>query len=123
MRMTPSSTKLALFVILGVIFSTVIIAIITTYIGSQISSIQSLSTLPMSISVVGIAVGAIVATKTMSLIGRKYGFISASIGNTLFSILAAYSIFNQNFYIFCFANFFIGIGMAFTHQYLSLIHI
>ena len=38
MRMTPSSTKLALFVILGVIFSTVIIAIITTYIGSQISS-------------------------------------------------------------------------------------
>ena len=86
-------------------------------IGSQISSIQSLSTLPMSISVVGIAVGAIVATKTMSLIGRKYGFISASIGNTLFSILAAYSILNQNFYMFCFANFFIGIGMAFTHQY------
>ena len=58
-------------------------------IGSQISSIKSLATLPMSISVVGIAVGAIVATKTMSLIGRKYGFIIASIGNTLFSILAA----------------------------------
>ncbi len=86
-------------------------------IGSQISSIKSLSTLPMSISVVGIAVGAIVATKTMSLIGRKYGFITASIGNTLFSILAAYSIFDQNFVLFCFANFFIGIGMAFTHQY------
>ena len=86
-------------------------------IGSQISSIKSLSTLPMSISVVGIAIGAIVATKTMSLIGRKYSFISASIGNTLFSILAAYSIFYQNFNLFCFANFFIGIGMAFTHQY------
>jgi len=86
-------------------------------IGSQISSIKSLSTLPMSISVVGIAVGAIVATKTMSLIGRKHGFIIASIGNTLFSILAAYSIFDQNFTLFCFANFFIGIGMAFTHQY------
>tara|TARA_B100000700_G_scaffold329149_1_gene449663 strand:- start:282 stop:1451 length:1170 start_codon:yes stop_codon:yes gene_type:complete len=86
-------------------------------IGSQISSIKSLATLPMSISVVGIAVGAIVATKTMSLIGRKYGFIIASIGNTLFSILAAYSIFDQNFILFCLANFFIGIGMAFTHQY------
>ena len=86
-------------------------------IGSQISSVKSLSTLPMSISVVGIAVGAIVSTKTMSLIGRKYGFIIASIGNTLFSILAAYSIFDQNFTLFCFANFFIGIGMAFTHQY------
>ena len=49
-------------------------------IGSQISPIKSLSTLPMSISVVGIAVGAIVATKVMSKIGRKYGFILASIG-------------------------------------------
>jgi len=71
----------------------------------------------MSISVVGIAVGAIVATKVMSKIGRKYGFILASIGNSLVSILAAYSILGQNFILFCFANFFIGIGMAFTHQY------
>ena len=86
-------------------------------IGSQISPLKSLSTLPMSISVVGIAIGAILATKVMSLIGRKAGFISASIGNFLASILAAYSIMDQNFIIFCFANFFIGVGMAFTHQY------
>jgi len=86
-------------------------------IGSQISPLKSLSTLPMSISVVGIAVGAIFATKVMSLIGRKVGFIAASIGNSLASILAAYSIMDQNFILFCFANFFIGVGMAFTHQY------
>ena len=86
-------------------------------IGSQISPLKSLSTLPMSISVVGIAIGAIFATKVMSLIGRKAGFISASIGNFLFSILAAYSIMDQNFILYCFANFFLGVGMAFTHQY------
>ena len=86
-------------------------------IGSQISPVKSLATLPMSISVVGIAIGAIIATKVMSLIGRKYGFIIASIGNMLTSILAAYSIMTQNFILFCFANFFLGIGMAFTHQY------
>ena len=86
-------------------------------IGSQISPIKSLSTLPMSISVVGIAVGAIFATKLMSLIGRKAGFIFASLGNSLVSILAAYSIMEQNFIIFCIANFFLGVGMAFTHQY------
>ena len=86
-------------------------------IGSQISPLKSLSTLPMSISVVGIAVGAIFATKVMSLIGRKVGFIAASIGNSLVCILAAYSIMDQNFILFCFANFFIGVGMAFTHQY------
>ena len=86
-------------------------------IGSQISPVKSLATLPMSISVVGIAIGAIIATKVMSLIGRKYGFILASTGNLLVSILAAYSIMYQNFILFCFANFFLGIGMAFTHQY------
>jgi len=86
-------------------------------IGSQISPIKSLSTLPMSISVVGIAIGAIIATKVMSSFGRKAGFILASILNTFISILAAYSVFSQNFYLFCFANFFLGIGMAFTHQY------
>ena len=86
-------------------------------IGSQISPLISLSTLPMSISVVGIAIGAIFATKVMSLIGRKAGFILASIGNFLVCILGAYSIMDQNFTLFCFANFFIGVGMAFTHQY------
>lgn len=86
-------------------------------IGSQISPIKSLSTLPMSISVVGIAVGAIFATKLMSLLGRKAGFIFASLGNSLVSILAAYSIMEQNFILFCIANFFLGVGMAFTHQY------
>ena len=86
-------------------------------IGSQISSIKSLATLPVSISIIGIAIGSIIATKLMSLVGRKNGFIIASIGNSIFSILAAYSIFIQNFFLFCFANLLIGIGMAFTHQY------
>ena len=44
-------------------------------IGTQISPLKSLATLPMSISVVGIAIGAIIATKVMSILGRKYGFI------------------------------------------------
>ena len=70
-------------------------------IGSQISSIKSLATLPMSISVVGIAIGSIVASKIMSLIGRRYGFILASIGNSSVALLAAYSIFSQNFILFC----------------------
>ena len=86
-------------------------------IGSQISPLKSLSTLPMSISVVGIAIGAIFASKLMSITGRKVGFIVASIGNTFVSILAAYSILIQSFSIYCVANFFLGMGMAFTHQY------
>ena len=86
-------------------------------IGSQISPLKSLSTLPMSISVVGIAIGAVIASKLMSITGRKVGFIAASVGNTLVSVLAAYSIFIQSFSLYCFVNFFLGMGMAFTHQY------
>ena len=86
-------------------------------IGSQISPIKSLSTLPMSISVVGIAIGAVIASKVMSITGRKTGFIIASVGNSIVSLCAAYSIFIQNFSLFCFVNFFLGVGMAFTHQY------
>ena len=86
-------------------------------IGSQISPLKSLSTLPMSISVVGIAIGAVIASKLMSITGRKVGFIVASAGNTLVSVLAAYSIFIQSFSLYCLINFFLGMGMAFTHQY------
>ena len=89
-------------------------------IGSQISPLKSLSTLPMSISVVGIAIGAIFASKLMSITGRKVGFIVASIGNTLVSILAAYSIFLQSFSIYCVANFFLGMGMALHINIVSL---
>tara|TARA_Y100000768_G_scaffold79960_1_gene56786 strand:- start:403 stop:1437 length:1035 start_codon:yes stop_codon:yes gene_type:complete len=71
----------------------------------------------MSISVVGIAIGAVIASKVMSITGRKTGFIIASVGNSIVSLCAAYSIFIQNFSLFCFVNFFLGVGMAFTHQY------
>ena len=57
-------------------------------IGSQISPIKSLSTLPMSVSVVGIAIGAVIASKVMSITGRKTGFIIASVGNSIVSLLS-----------------------------------
>ena len=38
MRITPSTTKLALFVIIGVLFATILIVIITTVVGTQIAS-------------------------------------------------------------------------------------
>ena len=53
----------------------------------------------------------------MSKIGRKPGFILASIGSSLFSLLAAYAISNQEFILFCFSSFLIGTSLAFTHQY------
>jgi len=58
-------------------------------IGSQFSPVKSLATLPMSLSIVGVAISTIFAAKIMSIIGRKAGFIYASIGSSLSSLLAA----------------------------------
>lgn len=86
-------------------------------IGSQLSTIKSLATFPPSIYVVGIAISTIFAAKVMSIIGRRLGFVLASIGSSLACLLAAYSIFINSLIIFSFSCFLLGTGMAFIHQY------
>ena len=90
---------------------------ISGIIGSQLSPIKTLSTLPPSIYVVGTAAATIIAAKIMSLIGRRLGFIFASVFGSISCLIGAYAIMVENFYIFCFAKFILGATMAFTHQY------
>ena len=86
-------------------------------IGSKISPIKSLSTLPMSLSIVGTAIFIIAASKIMSITGRKKGFILASISTSLIALLASYAVLKQNFLLYSISCFFLGFGMAFAHQY------
>ena len=53
----------------------------------------------------------------MSKIGRKKGFILSSTYSSIASLLGAYSIYSENFILFCISCFVIGTGIAFTHQY------
>jgi MFS family permease len=86
-------------------------------IGSTLSPIKSLQTVPTSLMIVGVAVFSFFAAKIMNRIGRKAGFLYAAIFSTLSVLMAAYAVWDKNFYLFCLACFFIGNGMAFTHQY------
>ena len=86
-------------------------------IGSSISPIKSLSTLPMSLSIVGTALFIIAASKIMSITGRKKGFILSSITSSLFALLAGYAVMKQNFILYSLSCFSLGFGMAFAHQY------
>ncbi len=86
-------------------------------IGTQLTSLKSLSTLPPSIYVIGIAVSTIFAAKIMSLIGRRLGFVLASVASSIASLIGAYSILVESFILFSFACFILGTGMAFVHQY------
>ena len=90
---------------------------ISGIIGSQLSPIKTLSTLPPSIYVVGTAAATIIAAKIMSIIGRRLGFVLASVVGSISCFIGAYAIMVENFYIFCFAKFLLGATMAFTHQY------
>ena len=86
-------------------------------IGSTLSPIKSLQTVPTSLMIVGVAIFSFFAAKIMSRIGRNAGFLYAAIFSTLSVLLAAYAVWDKNFYLFCLTCFFIGNGMAFTHQY------
>ena len=86
-------------------------------IGSQFSPIKSLATLPMALSIVGVAIFAIFAAKVMSIIGRRAGFIFASVGSSLAALMAAYSIIIESFLLFNLGCFLLGAGVAFGHQY------
>ena len=86
-------------------------------IGSQFSPIRSLATLPMALSIVGVAIFAIFAAKVMSIIGRRAGFIFASVGSSLAALMAAYSIIIESFLLFNLGCFLLGAGVAFSHQY------
>ena len=90
---------------------------ISGIIGSDLSSIKPLSTLPPSIYVVGTAAATIFAAKIMSIIGRRLGFIFASVAGSISCLIGAYAIVIESFFIFCFAKFILGATMAFTHQY------
>jgi len=90
---------------------------ISGIIGSQLSPIKALSTLPPSIYVVGTAAATIFAAKIMSIIGRRLGFIFSSVAGSIACLIGAYAIMIGSFFIFCIANFILGATMAFTHQY------
>ena len=86
-------------------------------IGSTLSPVKSLQTIPTSLMIVGVAIFSFFAAKIMSKVGRKTGFLYAALFSTLSALLAAYAVWDKNFYLFCLSCFFIGNGMSFTHQY------
>ena len=86
-------------------------------IGSQLINIDYLSTLPTAMMIVGVAASTLVASKIMSIKGRRYGFSLACLVSSFSSLLCAYAIYNASFVIYCFGNFFIGFAIAFAQQY------
>ena len=86
-------------------------------IGSNMIDEKSLATLPAALMIVGTALGSIFAAYLMSIKGRKFGFMLATIITSCSALIASYSVYENLFITYCMSNFFIGVGHAFVSQY------
>ena len=84
---------------------------------SQIMMKDSLATVPMTLMIIGIAIGAPIASRFMSIWGRQKGFLFSSVLSSLALIICSIAIYLENFFIFALGNFLIGSSQAFIHQY------
>ena len=82
--------------------SPVVSVLLSGIIGSSMTNINYLATLPTALMIVGTAFGSIIASKIMKIYGRKFGFSLAAIINSLFSLFCAYAILIDSFNFFCF---------------------
>lgn len=86
-------------------------------VGTRIAPEPALATLPLSMSILGLAATSLPASLLMQRIGRKRAFIASAVIAAVGALLCAYSIAHSHFVGLCCAAFFIGANMAFVHQY------
>ncbi len=86
-------------------------------IGASLADDPALATLPISAMVVSVALSSVPATFLMRRIGRRYGFVCASLTAVAALLVASLSLALSSFALFLASMLFFGINMAFTQQY------
>lgn len=93
-----------------------VLFLISGLLGPALAPSLKLSTLPMSLVVVGVAVTSPIATLVMSRYGRKYGHISGMLLTLIGVIVSAYGLFESHFYLFNLGCLLSGGGASFNNQ-------
>jgi MFS family permease len=86
-------------------------------IGQNLAPMDSLSTLPVALLVVGTASGIIPINRIMSIFGRRRTFLGVCIYTLGIIALAIVALQSQSFYLFCTATFLFGITTATMNQF------
>ncbi|CDT74778.1 putative Permease of the major facilitator superfamily [Vibrio coralliirubri] len=86
-------------------------------IGKQIAPSVSMITLPVALQFLGLMAATIPASLISGKLGRKRGFSIGNVVGIIGASLATYALSQQNFYLFCFATFLLGIGIGFGTLY------
>lgn len=96
---------------------TIVLVTFGGIVGTRIAPTPVLATLPLSLSIVGLASMSLPAAMLMQRVGRRPAFIGSAIIAAIAAVLAALSVATENFPLFCLAGFLIGSNMAFVQQY------
>ncbi|MCC6991004.1 MAG: MFS transporter [Acidobacteria bacterium] len=96
---------------------TIVLVTFGGIVGTTLAPSAAVATLPLSLSVLGVALTSIPAALLMQRIGRKPAFIGSAVMAVLASLLCAASVAAASVTGLCVAGFLLGANMAFVQQY------
>ncbi len=95
----------------------IVIVTLGGIVGGQLAGNPALSTLPLSIMVIGVALTTVPAAMLMARIGRRLGFVLSALVGALGVLLIAGSLITTSFVLLCAGTGCYGVHMAFVQQY------
>ena len=85
--------------------------------GSQFAPMPQLATLPVSLTVVGLAATAIPAALLMERIGRRNAFVASASLAAVAALAVAWAVMQESFLILCGSTLLLGANLAFQQQH------
>jgi MFS family permease len=85
-------------------------------IGSELAPLPQIATLPVSLTVVGLAATAIPAALIMERIGRRNAFIASALLAAVAALAVTWAVVQASFWLLCAATLVLGANLAFQQQ-------
>ncbi|USD34253.1 MULTISPECIES: MFS transporter [Vibrio] len=86
-------------------------------VGKEIAPIESMITLPVALQFLGLMSATIPASLIMGRFGRRKGFSLGNLVGITGASVSTYALYSEQFYLFCFGTFLLGIGIGFGTLY------
>lgn len=111
--------NIAILLVAQMVAITATISLVTLggIVGRDLAPTPALSTLPLSLFVVGTALATVPAAWSMSRIGRPRGFAGGAALGLLGALVSMAAMATASFALFCVGGLFVGFAAAFSQQY------
>ena len=111
--------NIAILLVAQMVAITATISLVTLggIVGRELAPTPALSTLPLSLFVVGTAVATVPASWLMSRVGRARGFASGAALGLIGAVVSMAAMTMASFVLFCLGGVLVGFAAAFSQQY------